>query len=746
MLALFLFAPSLASQLPLEKISYDVQITGPVADVSIHQVFRNTSDTFIEATYTFPLDADAAVDQMSIRIDNRTIVAQIETRDEARAAYEQAKANGQVAALTEQERPNVFTQSVAQIPPGAQVVVDLHVVQPVEWDRDHYEMVLPLVVGPRFSPTGTPDIARITPAVSSKPTGLLVDIDVDLYGAPLTSLTSPTHAFEHHGGGDITTVSAHGLTPTRDFVLRWSPASGEPVAQAIRQGKHLLVQVVPPMGDSVAPAGGREIIWVVDTSGSMAGEPLDLCKQAMNAAFDTMDPSDSFMVMNFASSVGQFSPEPLAATLENIERGRQFVAGYRGRGGTHMRAGIQAALDLPRDPNRQRYVVFMTDGYIGNETEILALLEDRVGPTRLMSFGIGSSVNRYLLEEMAKAGGGTATVVTLDESPESAVTRLLDMISRPLMRDLEIDLGAMELRESYPGALGHLFSGRPLEQFGLVSGDADEVTVRGMLGGKPWSKTIPVVWADPGDTAIGATWARQKIGSLERQQRWGEIPDIKEAITNTALEYRLLSRYTSFVAIETIVRNPEGPLDHVDQPVDLPDGVSFETAVSRRYTPPGDPLLTVETPEDATAVIALFPWETAHLRWDAVEARWFHRFLVPRDVPEGPMEVPVLVLFEDGSVEERTEWMYIDATAPELDVEVLLDGDRTIVRVHANEPFRSVQVQPRNRPGLRIRRDLDLDDEVRTHEFILRGSWTEVEVVAKDRAMNTVVQHASTQP
>jgi Ca-activated chloride channel family protein len=744
MLSILLALPSLASTLPLQSTSWEVNVSGTLADIGLHQVFKNNSDQFIEATYVFPLDSDAAVDDMSIRIGNRTIVAQIETREDAKQAYEDAKKAGKVAGLTEQERPNVFTQSVANIPPGAEVVVDLHIVQPVEWDMDHHELVLPLVVGPRFSPKGTQDVARITPAVSLKPTGLAVNISVDIEaGMHLDWVTSPSHAIDPQLAGTGAAVQLDGLKATRDFVLRWSPRAETATATAIRQGAHVLFQVVPPLGKAQADANGREIVWVVDTSGSMSGAPLDLCKRAMTQAFDTMDARDSFLVMNFANTVSQLAPEPLRATPENIQRGRDFVAGYSGGGGTHMRAGIQAALDLPRDPNRQRYVVFMTDGYIGNEQQILGLINDRVGDTRLMSFGVGSSVNRYLLEEMAMAGQGTSTVVTLDERPEDAVARLLDTISRPVLRDIEIDWGGLKVSEQYPEVIGHLYAGKPLTSMALAHGEATSITVSGLLGNQRYEEEVPVTWAEPGTRAIGTTWARQKVGALQRQQHWGEVPAIKEQIVTTALEYRLLTRYTSFVAIETIVRNQSGEWSTVDQALDLPDGVTFETSVSRRYTPPGDPLLTVHAPSDARSVTALFPWETAHLRWDPLRKRWYHRFLVPRTIPEGEIDVQILIVQADGSVERRTEWMTIDATAPELDVHLVHEGANTVVLLSAEEPFRSLVIQPVGRPDLRQREDIELADDVFQHRFVLPGRWEEVDIVAKDRAMNTVLQRAS---
>ncbi len=738
MIQILLATQALATTIPLTHTSWEVHVSGHLADIEIEQVFHNESSEFIESTYIFPLDTDAAVDDMSIQIGNRIIDGDIRTRDDARRLYDRAKDDGKLTALTEQERPNVFTQSVANIPPGNDVIVRLHVVQPVEWVDGHYELVVPLVVGPRFV-ENTPDADRISPPVSREDTGLRVDIEVDIEaGLPLWTLESPTHAIESVMDETGGRIAALDLAADKDFVLRWTPDADQPASSAIRQGGHVLLNVIPPRLPARNDVVPREIIWVVDTSCSMNGAPLDMAKDAMKQAFEIMDARDSFWVLNFSDAVSTLSSRPLQATPENIARGRRFVESYNAEGGTSMLAGIEAALDLPYGNDRERFVVFLTDGYIGDEEQILAAIEDKVGAARLFSFGIGSSVNRYLLDEMSIAGRGKVTYVTLDESPGAAVNRLLSTISKPVLTDILVDWRDWEVDGMYPQQMPDLFDGQPLDMAAMVYAGSGPITITGRIGSGRFEETIDVVETHNGH-AVASTWARHYIAELERQQRWGQDPETKERITTTALEYQLLTRYTSFVAVEHIVRNATGKLNTVDQPIDTPEGVDFEAAVSRRQTPPGDPLLTVHAPIDARAVMAIFPWQTVQLRWDDLRERWFHRFLVPRDIAEGPMQIEIMVVQADGTIERKVEIIIVDAQAPEIDAELVWTKTGTDVVIHAEEPIRAIQVQPVGRPDLRRRVDFLPNEDHWDHTLTLSGQWDEVAIIIKDRAMNTLM-------
>lgn len=745
MILSLLLSSALATELPLRSLSYEVDIAGPLADITLVQVFHNPSETFIEAEYTFPLPEDAAVDGMTMTFGDREVVGLIRDRAKARAAYEKAVADGKAAALTEQQRPNVFTQTVGNLPPGAEITVTLHLVQPVEYRDGAWELVVPLVVGPRFTGINTPDATQITPPVSRESTALKADIGVALEtGMPLSFVGSPTHDVTILTDETGAAVDLVGASATRDFVLRWKVDADEPIAAAIQEGDHIVLSMQPPEApprDRVVP---REIVWVVDTSCSMSGEPLDMAKRAMFEAFSSMDSRDSFTVLDFNDSVSTLAPRPLPATPENIAAGKRYVDEFEGHGGTDMRAGIDAALSLPGDEQRERYVVFLTDGYIGNEADILGMVQQKGGRSHLYSFGLGSSVNRYLLDEMAAIGRGTAMYATLDENPALVVENFLNLIDQPVLSNISIDFGGHQVSEEYPAKLRDLVAGQPLFVVAQANADStDDIIVRGRLGNGNYERHVPVVrFGDEGNHAVASTWARQRVAALERQINGNtgrEINEIEADILDTALDYRLLTRLTSFVAIDRVRVNRTGALAHVDQAVDTPDGVDFDAAVSREYTPPGDPLLTVSAPRDAQSVHAIFPWgEQAAMRWDSLRGRWYHRFLVPRGVANGEIHVEIVVRDATGTESRRMQRMVIDGNAPELDVDVQVGDGFTLVTVYADEPLRSIVVQPKGEPGRRVRLDIVPGNTDFAHTVELQGAWGEIELVAKDLAMNTI--------
>ena len=752
MILSLLLPSALATELPLRSLSYDVDIAGPLADITLTQVFHNPSTTFIEAEYTFPLPEDAAVDGMTMTFADREVVGLIRDRAKARAAYEKAVQEGHAAALTEQQRPNVFTQSVGNLPPGEDITVTLHLVQPVEYRDGAWELAVPLVVGPRFTGIDTPDAANITPPVSRENTGLKVDIGVALEtGMPLSFVGSPTHDVAILTDETGAVVNLVGAQATRDFVLRWEIDTDEPVASAIREGEHIVVTMQPPEAPPRKDIVPRELVWVVDTSCSMSGAPLDMAKRAMSEAFASMDSRDSFTVLDFNDSVSTLSPRPMAANPENIAAGKQYVDAFVGHGGTDMRAGIEAALTLPQDADRERYIVFLTDGYIGNEADILQMVDDKGKRSHVYSFGIGSSVNRYLLDEMSNIGRGVAFYSTLDEDPADNVDAFLDVIDQPVLSNINVDFGGHDVTDEYPAQVHDLVAGQPLFVVGHANASStDDVVITGRLGDGKYERHIRVVdYGDSEDHAVASTWARQKVAELERSQlRDNTISteQVESEILSTALEYRLLTRLTSFVAIDRKRVNRTGQLNHVDQAVDIPDGVDFDSAVSREYTPPGDPLLTVQVAKSARSVVATFPWgEEVAMRWDNLRGRWYHRFLVPRGVEDGEIQVEITVIDAMGVESHRIQKMVIDGDAPELDVDVEVGDGVTTVTVYADEPLRAIVVQPKGDPSRRVRLDIAPDSADFAHVVEIPGMWGEVELVAKDLAMNTILVRAEAQ-
>lgn len=345
-----------------------------------------------------------------------------------------------------------------------------------------------------------------------------------------------------------------------------------------------------------------------------------------------------------------------------------------------------------------------------------------------------------MLDQMAEVGRGKVTTVMLGESPEGKVDAFYEDIARPVLTEIEVDFGeGAEVWGMSPLRLPDLFVGEPLKVVGRFEGELGPVTVRGRAGSRRYEEVVDITVVDEGD-AIGSVWARQQVKSLEREQLHGEIPEVVEEITDLALEYRLLTRYTSFVAVEYRVRNTGG-LETLVQPNQVPVGVDGEAAVggdlSRLYMPPGDPLLTIEAPVDAREVIALFPWgPVVEMDWDEERQRWFHRFLVPRDVDDGEYVIRVFITLEDGSTVIWRETLVIDSLAPELDVVAMLEGENTVLSFLPEEPLRGFWVEPVGRPDLRER--VDLRGAEGPVELVLPGQWEELRVVAKDRAMNRI--------
>ena len=734
------------TELPLESISYDVLVTGPYAEITVRQTFGNPNEEFIEAIYSFPLHQEAAVDDMNMRMGERLIRGEIQTREEARETYEKAVSEGRTAALTEQERPNIFTQSVGNLAPGEQITVELHLTQPLSYEDGVYGLEIPMTVGPRFSPAGVSDVEAISPPTAAGPTGVLVDMDIQLeMGMPLAEVWSPSHEQIAVAEGF---TQLEGLRPNKDFVLRFDADASEPVASLLTQGDHFALTLEPPLDPAQETVVPRELVFVVDNSCSMGGVPMDMAKEAMRTALQGMLPGDSFQVIRFSEGASALSDRPLPATPENIEKGLAYVDAMEGMGGTHMLAGIEAALDYPYDPERQRIVCFMTDGYIGNETEILAAIENKRGNTRLFSFGIGSSVNRYLLDQMSEIGRGQVTYVLLNEDPSGKVEAFYQRIARPVLTDIELDFHGAEIWGAYPTNAPDLYAGIPLKVVGRFDGDLSTVTVKGRQGHQDYEQTFRLQPVDDG-TAIASTWARQRVKALEKEQIHGEIPEVTEEIVQTALSYRLLTKHTSFVAVEYRVRNESGSTETVVQPVENPEGVDLMKAVggdlSRVYMPPGDPLLTIDAPREAEEVIAILPWgPVVQLEWDELRERWYHRFLVPRDVQDGAYEIRAFVTMPDGSTEVWVEELVIDGSAPELDVELVQANGITRVLVRPQEPLRSLLIDPVGHPEQRHRVDLRGRDE-EVVEIVLPGSFDEVVVVAKDRAMNRIQVVATTE-
>ena len=404
----------------------------------------------------------------------------------------------------------------------------------------------------------------------------------------MSKLHSPSHSIDikKMEGRQRITLKAHDTIPNKDFVLRWRVAK-EKVYGAIathrdEQGGYFTMMLQPPRKLDDLPRGKREMIFVVDCSGSMHGEPLAACKRAMRRCLKRLDTDDTFMIIRFSNTASQLGPKPIRATASNVRAGLRYVDRLEADGGTMMIRGVVAALSMPQAADRYRIVSFMTDGFIGNEREILGAVHQHLGRARIFSFGIGSSVNRYLLERMASVGRGVAAYVGTDESSERAVDGLYRRIEQPALTDIEIDWAGMDASAIHPEPLPDLFVGRPVILAGRFDGSGRvTVKVRGKLGGKPHEIRIPVNLDDAEKhEALAKVWARAQIASWHDRMAFAGTPnELAALIKDTALTYGLVSDYTSFLAVDSSRKTEGDSGTTVPVPVPVPEGVRYETTV-----------------------------------------------------------------------------------------------------------------------------------------------------------------------
>jgi len=594
---------------PLKTTEVQADIVGFVSRVRVKQVFYNPLDEKIEAVYVFPLPQEAAVDDMVMIVGDRRVVGRIKPRDEARAVYEAARAAGHVAGLLDQERPNIFTQSVANIEPGVQVTIEISYVEVLKYEDGVFEFVFPMVVGPRYIPgggsapapmtTGTPtdqvpDAERITPPVT--PPGTQAGHDISLTvnieaGMELFDIESKLHEVnvERSGPGQVTiTLKKRAVIPNKDFILRYRTAT-EDISDAVlvhsgETGAFFTLVLQPPRRVKPEQAVPKEMIFVLDTSGSMRGFPIEKAKETMRLCIDKMNPKDTFNLITFAGDTRILWPGPRPNTTGNRNEAQEFLASRRGRGGTEMMKAINAALQAQAGSERVRIVCFMTDGYVGNDFAIIDAVKKNAGTTRVFSFGIGNSVNRFLLDGMAHAGRGEVEYVTLKSQGDRAAERFHERIHSPVLTDIEIDWGAVPVADVYPRRIPDLFSAKPIMIHGRLTGAADgTITLRGRTADGAFERRVTVARAGEADEhdALASLWARSKVKHLMHQdltalQRGNFPEEIKKQITDLGVEFRLLTQFTSFVAVEEMTVTVGGEPKKIMVPVEMPEGVSYE--------------------------------------------------------------------------------------------------------------------------------------------------------------------------
>jgi len=618
---------------PLKHTDVRIEVSGFLARAEVTQEFTNPYDRRIEATYVFPLPENAAVDDMTMQVGKRTIRGTIRERGEARQVYEQARANGQTAALLEQERPNIFTQSVANLLPGDDVKITISYVQTIKYEAGTLSLSFPMVVGPRYipghvtTPDGdaipvnadaalVPDADRITPPVLRPGTRSGHDVSIAVRldaGVPYTNLRSKSHAIDDRRTGPSTAevrLLDGDAIANQDFVLEWD-VRPERVAAGLlshREGNDgfFTLMLVPAPTPKAADVTPKEMVFVLDCSGSMSGAPIEAAKSLVRHALSHLNPGDTFKILSFSMTASGLSASALPNTEANVARGLAYLDSLHGEGGTEMIQGIRAALSNDRDPERLRVVLFLTDGYIGNETQILGEVRDRVGDARLYSLGVGTSVNRYLLENLALEGRGQVLYVRPDEDPDPAVARFYDQVRSPVMTRLSIDWNGLDVESVYPAQVPDLFAGHPLMVTGRYKA-AGEATVKinGRIAGQ--RVTIPVAVSlpdrEPANPALRSLWARAAIEDRMRKMLQGEIPEVVQDVIALSVKNRVLSQYTAFVAVEEKARtNERGDPVKVEVPVEMPQDVEFEGVFGEESD--GDTIVSSFSAPDRGAVMA----------------------------------------------------------------------------------------------------------------------------------------------
>ncbi|MFY2763259.1 marine proteobacterial sortase target protein [Arenimonas sp. MALMAid1274] len=563
----------------------DMQVRGLLAEVSVRQTYRNDASEWREGRYLLPLPENAAVGALTLRIGDRLIEGEIREKEEAKAVYAAAAANGQRASLVEQNRPNLFQTAVANIGPGEEVEIEVRYWQPVRYQDGEFSLGLPLTLTPRYTPAretsfaqgqargrfvmhpvaneaeALPSVDGSHDAGSALPPSVVLTAEIEP-GLPLQSLTSPSHAITVSAEGSTYRVTLSNLVEAtdRDFVLRWAPVPSKAPRSAVFTDRiggedFALVMLVPPTLPS-APLP-RELILVIDNSGSMMGASMEQAIEAADRALSRLKPGDRFNVVRFDDTFDLLFPAPVPAQPGNVARARAYVRSLQADGGTEMLPALQAAFAGQAPAGYLRQVVLATDAAVGNEAELLEVIEHQRGEARLFPVGIGSAPNGHFLRKAAETGRGTQTLIRDVNEVTERMDALLAKLDKPAMRDIQLDWPGVA--EMYPERVPDLYEGEALQVVARLDRLQDAVTVRG-LRPQPWVRRIPLTTASATPSpGVGRLWGRARIDSLEDQmRRGGSAESLRPMIVDVALRHGLVSTYTSLVAVD---RTPVRPKD-----------------------------------------------------------------------------------------------------------------------------------------------------------------------------------------
>ncbi len=550
-----------------------VHVNGVVTDVTLTHEFENPSDEWVEGNYLFPLPANSAVDKLTLKIGDNIIVGKIRKKETAKKIYTAAVNNGQKAALLEQQRGNLFTAKAGNIPPHSKISVTLHYVQPTHYDSGEFSLRLPTTFTPRYVVKNTLDSElpqqHFAPKTNNR---LQLQIALDA-GAKITALHSPSHATRNtlHDDGKTATISTQSakIAMDRDFRLTWRlQNSDEPLTLAFTEqttdGFFTSLRFIPAL-TAKASTLSRDVVLIIDTSGSMGGSSIRQARAGALAALAHLGDQDRFNLIEFNSQFTALFPHSQTANSDNLERARQFIRGLKARGGTKMYAPLDKALSESSDSEYLRQIVFLTDGAVSNESQLYNLIDEKLGQARLFTVAIGSAPNDFFMRQIAQAGRGDFTAIAKVSEVKKAIKKLFAKIQHPTLTDIHVST-AGETPEFYPNPIGDVYWGSPIVAHLHTQTPPTSLRVEGKLLGKDWQKTLSapqVISSDAkavADSALAKLWAREKVATLLTRKNYAEDAlaweDYAKAVEDIGLRYQMATEFTAFVAVEEKLSRP----------------------------------------------------------------------------------------------------------------------------------------------------------------------------------------------
>jgi Ca-activated chloride channel homolog len=581
-------------ELPLKATSADVNIAGVIADVTVKQIYVNSGKNPIEAIYIFPASTRAAVYSMKMKVGDRLITAKIQEKQKARQDYEQAKSEGKNASLLEQQRPNVFQMNVANIMPGDTISIEMCYTELLVPEQGVYEFVYPTVVGPRYSnkpdATASADDKWVSNPYTHEGEKPAYTFDIGIHlsaGMPIKDVRCPSHEmtinYENPALAELKLKNTEEFGGNRDVIVQYRLADNKiESGLLLYKGENssenfFLAMVQPPPKPAADLIPPREYVFIMDVSGSMEGYPLETSKKVLKNLIKNIRPTDKFNVVLFAGCANTFMPQSVFATEENLQKALKMIDQQQGSGGTELITALKKALAIEKQHGFSRTFVIATDGYVDVEKESFQLIHDNLNKANFFAFGIGTAVNRFLIEGIANAGMGESFVVTAPEEADAKADKFRNYIQNPVLTDIKVNYDGFEAYAMEPSNVPDVLAERPVIIFGKWNGNpTGTITIKGKSGKEDFVYTLDVSKAETkaSNRAIKYLWARQKIRLLDDFNTAHNDPKLTEQITGLGLKYNLLTNYTSFIAIDSVIRNKGGKAVTVKQPLPLPQNVS----------------------------------------------------------------------------------------------------------------------------------------------------------------------------